>query len=85
MAPTCPDFDLCSDCYNSGVAAKDHVQHHQMLAIALPEDAEHVEEPEHDEDNELAIGLRVYTKKHCPTEIMGQLRHGKVIRWRHAS
>ncbi|KAF8318703.1 hypothetical protein DL93DRAFT_2075586 [Clavulina sp. PMI_390] len=83
MEASCPDFDLCTNCYNQGVSCKDHEPTHRMLGIASPEDAEHLGlEPEGDEDNELAIGLRVYTKSDCETAIKAQLRHGKVIRWR---
>lgn len=57
---TCPDFDLCSNCYREKVSAKDHTPAHRMLAVATPEDAEHLlQEAEVDEENELAIGLRV--------------------------
>jgi hypothetical protein len=32
-------------------------------------------------ENQITLGLRVYTKKHAPATVRGQLRHGKVLRW----
>jgi len=76
---TCPDYDLCSNCFRNKV----HGDTHRMLAIASPQDAGGLsQEAEADSENEIAVGLRVYSKKDCPTTIKGQLRHGKLIRWR---
>jgi hypothetical protein len=32
--------------------------------------------------DQITLGLRVYTKKHAPATVRGQLRHGKVLKWK---
>jgi hypothetical protein len=41
------------------------------------------EEGDKDKDA-ITLGLRVYTKKHAPATVRGQLRHGKVLKWKRA-
>ncbi|KAF8316151.1 cysteine proteinase [Clavulina sp. PMI_390] len=83
MEATCPNFDFCPNCYAGGVSYKTHLPTHNMLAIVTPADASNVDSGySGGDDDELALGLRVYTNKDCQTEIKAQLRHGKVIRWR---
>jgi len=75
----CPDYDLCQSCYDKKVHFSGA---HRMLLIASPKDAEHLLQAQKDTDNELAVGLRVYSKKDAPSTIRAQLRHGKTIHWR---
>jgi len=73
----CTEYDLCDRCYASGA------HEHQMLKIEHPSDYESVEAmPMEDEPDSVLVGLRVYTKSDAPVKIAGQLRQGKLMRWK---
>jgi len=77
---SCPSYDLCSGCKGDNIHFDGA---HTMLMIPSPKDAVLLEtHVEPDPDNEVALGLRVYSKEECPSTIRGQLRHGQVIRWK---
>ncbi|KZV79130.1 hypothetical protein EXIGLDRAFT_707576, partial [Exidia glandulosa HHB12029] len=78
MHPDCPDYELCSNCIDKGIHPKDHT----FIRIEQPSDMEKLQRsnPQSDEDD-VVLGLRVYTHRDAPATIAGQLRHGRVVTW----
>ncbi|KAG8686445.1 hypothetical protein FRC11_008951, partial [Ceratobasidium sp. 423] len=78
MDISCPDYDLCQGCMIAGKHNPDHT----MVAIEDPSRTPYLSKTaEDDSDNEITLGLRVYTKSSTPVVVNGQLRHGSVIHW----
>lgn len=78
MHATCPDYDLCSDCVDKGIHPRDHT----FMRVDQPTDMEKMQRTSMpgDEDD-VVLGLRVYTHRDAPATIAGQLRHGRVVTW----
>ncbi|KAF8524391.1 hypothetical protein BU17DRAFT_85000 [Hysterangium stoloniferum] len=76
----CSEFDLCDACYSKGV----HPAEHPMVKAENQGDvailADEADEDESNNNNVL-LGLRVFTKSHAKVNISGQLRHGNMLSW----
>ncbi|KAF8597839.1 cysteine proteinase [Ceratobasidium sp. AG-I] len=82
LSADCADYDLCPNCMAKGV----HNSSHRMLCIRDPSDANKLrDDVAEGEDNSLVLGLRVYTKGDSAATVSGQLRHGKVVKWKKKS
>jgi hypothetical protein len=92
----CPDFDMCQTCMDGGSHATSHqvlrisnpaddhcVREAPCVTCSVDTEFCSQKDDEGDKDKDaITLGLRVYTKKHAPATVRGQLRHGKVLKWK---
>ncbi|KIJ56184.1 hypothetical protein M422DRAFT_219353 [Sphaerobolus stellatus SS14] len=75
----CSDYDVCDACHFKGV----HQAEHQMLKLETPEDGEDfVTNTKPGDDDNVLLGLRIYTQRGAKVNISGQLRHGRLLTWK---
>ncbi|KAH7100356.1 cysteine proteinase [Auriculariales sp. MPI-PUGE-AT-0066] len=71
-------YDLCSRCMDAGVHPRDH----RFMRVDQADDMAKMQATSvpGDEDD-VVLGLRVYTHRDAPATIKGQIRHGRVVQW----
>ncbi|KZV99799.1 cysteine proteinase [Exidia glandulosa HHB12029] len=79
MHADCRSYDLCSTCIEKGL----HPKSHRFIRAEEPQDMDDVHPvgSELDDEDDVVLGLRVYTHRDAAATIAGQLRHGRVIAW----
>lgn len=71
-------YDLCADCITKGIHPKDHT----FMRVEQPSDMDKMQRTSMPgDDDDVVLGLRVYTHRDAPATIAGQLRHGRVVTW----
>ena len=92
----CNEYDLCDSCHDSGAHPAEHhmLKIEDPADTEYIDDVVRdgvvvtgsyrptvLQKPEGDDD-EVLLGLRIYTKEDAPVNISGQLRHGQLISWK---
>lgn len=79
---TCYAFDICKDCHDQG---RHHADHHSNLVLITTREQARELQLEgyarvHPDDEEITVGLRVYTLRQAEPSISGTLRQGRLLR-----
>jgi len=60
-----------------------HPKEHRVVCADEPEEAvKAVTLSQGNDDDDIVLGLRVYTNRKAPVLVQGQLRHGSLLPWK---